>query len=63
MARNPNIDCSNGQWTALQAPNGPQRAKIPEADHTSLSERGEITKMVRFPQGIQLLYGTAFDQL
>jgi len=35
MARNPEIDCSNGRLTALRAPNGPQRAKIPEADCTS----------------------------
>jgi len=47
MARNPEIDCSNSQLTALQAPNGPQRAKIPEADWTSpLPESGEATKMV-----------------
>ena len=58
-----NIDCSNSRLTALRAPNGPQRAKIPEADHTSLPERGEVTKMVLFPPGIQLLRGTAFDHL
>jgi len=48
-ARNPEIDCSNSQLTALRAPNGPQRAKIPEADWASpLPERGEVTKMVSF---------------
>jgi len=42
MARNAEIDCSNGRLTALRVPHGPQRAKIPEADHTSpLPERGE----------------------
>jgi len=63
MSRNPNIDCSNGWLTALRAPNGLQRGKIPEADHTSLPERGEVTKMVRLPPGIQLLRGTALDHL
>jgi hypothetical protein len=64
MARNPEIDCSNSRLTALRAPNGPQRAQIPEADWTSpLPERGEVTKMVRIPPGIQLLRGTAFDHL
>jgi len=47
MARNPEIDCCNGRLTALRAPNGPQRAMIPEADWTSpLPERGEVTNMV-----------------
>jgi len=47
MARNPEIDCSNSRLTALRAPAGPQRARIPEADWTSpLPERGEVTKMV-----------------
>ena len=42
MAGNPEIDCCNGPLTALRAPNGPQRTKIPEADRTSpLPERGE----------------------
>jgi len=63
MARNPEIDWSKGRLTALQAPNGPQRAKIPEADHTSLPERGEVTKMVSLPPGIQLLGAAAFDHL
>jgi len=45
MARNPEIDCCNGRLTALRAPNGPQRAKIPEAYRTSpLPERGEGQK-------------------
>jgi len=45
MARNPEIDCSNGRLTALRVPNGPQWAKIPEADRTSpLPERGEAQK-------------------
>jgi len=46
MARNPEIDCSYGRLTALRAPNGRQRAKIPEADLACpLPERGEVTKM------------------
>jgi len=45
MARNPEIDCSNGRLAALRAPNGPQRAKIPEADWTSpLPEHGEVNQ-------------------
>jgi len=63
MARNPEIDCCNGRLTALRAPNGPQRAKIPEADHTSMPECGEVTKIVRLPPGIQLLGAAAFDHL
>jgi len=63
MTRNPEIDWSKGRLTALRAPNGPQRAKIPEADHTSLPERGEGTKMVHFPQGIQLLGAAGSDHL
>jgi len=63
MARNLEIDWSNGRLTALRARNGPQRAKIPEADHTSLPERGEVTKVVRLPPGIQLLGAAAFDHL
>jgi hypothetical protein len=31
-ARNPEIDWTNGGLTALRTQNGPQRAKIPEAD-------------------------------
>jgi len=47
MARNPEINCSSGRLTALQSPNGPQQAKIPEADWTSpLPEHGEVTKMM-----------------
>jgi len=47
MVRNPEINCSNIRLTALRAPSGLQRAKIPEADWTSpLRERGEVTKMV-----------------
>jgi len=47
MARNPEIDCSNGRLTALRAPDGAQRAKIPEADWISpLPEPGEATNMV-----------------
>jgi hypothetical protein len=47
MARTPEIDFNNSRLTALGEPNGPQRAKIPEADCTSpLPERCEITRMV-----------------
>jgi hypothetical protein len=64
MARNPEIDCSNGRLTALRAPNGPQRAKIPEADWTSpLPERGEENTNDEPPLGIQLLGDTALDHL
>jgi hypothetical protein len=56
MARNPGIDCTNGRLRALRAPNGPQRAKVPEADRTSpLPERGEGHKIIS-PT-------TAFDHL
>jgi len=49
MARNPEIDWSNGRLTALWTPNGVQRAKIPEADRTSpLPERGEGHKNRKF---------------
>jgi hypothetical protein len=45
-------------------PNGPQRAKIPEADHASpLPERGEGNTIVDPPPDIQLLGATAFDHL
>jgi len=63
VARNPEIDLSKGRLTALRASNGPQRAKIPEADHTSQPERGEGTKMVHVPPGIQLVGAAAFDHL
>jgi len=63
MARNPEIVWRKGRLTALRAPNGPPQAKIPEADHTSLPKRGEVTKMVRLPTGIQLLGAAAFDHL
>jgi len=46
IAKNPEIDWSYSQLTALQAPHGLQQAKSPEADHTSLPERGVVTKMV-----------------
>jgi hypothetical protein len=47
MTTNPEIDGSKSELTALRAPNGPQRAKIPEADWTSpLPERGEVAKIL-----------------
>jgi len=62
--RNPEIDWTKGRLTALRTPNGPQRAKIPEADHTSpLPERGEGTTNVDPPPDIQLLGATTFDHL
>jgi hypothetical protein len=63
-ARNPEIDWTKGRMTALRTPNGPQRAKIPEADHASpLPERGEGNTNVDPPPDIQLLGATAFDHL
>jgi len=44
-------------------PYGRHRAKIPEADHTSLPERGEATKNVEPSLGIQQLGATAFEDL
>jgi len=56
MARNPEIDCCNGRLTAQRVPNGPQRAKVPEADRTSpLPERGAGHKIIS--------PATAFDHL
>jgi len=41
-ATNPEIDWTNDRFRALRTPNGPQLAKIPEADDASpLPERGE----------------------
>jgi hypothetical protein len=63
-ARNPEIDWTKGQLTALRTPNGPLQAKIPEADHASpLPERGEGKTNVDPPPDIQLLGATAFDYL
>jgi len=64
MARNREIDCSNGQVTALEAPDGPQRAKIPEPDLTRpLPERGVVTKIVILLQRLQQVGATAFDNI
>jgi hypothetical protein len=50
--------------TALQAPNGPQRAKIPETDWTCLlPERGEENTNDEPPLCFQLLEANAFDHL
>jgi hypothetical protein len=62
--RNPEIDWTNGRWTALQTPNGPQRATIPKVDHARpLPERGEGNTNVDPPPDLQLLGATAFDHL
>jgi hypothetical protein len=45
-------------------PNGPQQAKIPEADHASpLPERGEENTTDEPPPDIQLLGATSFGYL
>jgi len=63
-ARNPEIDWTKGQLTALRMPNGAQRAKIPEADNASpLPERGEGNTNVDPPPDIQQLGATGFDHL
>ena len=63
-ARNPEIDWTRGRLTALRTPNGPQRAKIPEAYRTSpLPERGEENTNDEPPPDIQLLGTTAFGHL
>jgi hypothetical protein len=63
-ARNPEIDWTKGRLTALRTPNGPQWAKIPEADHASpLPERGEENTNDEPPPDIQLLGATAFGHL
>jgi hypothetical protein len=63
-ARNLEIDWSKGRLTALQTPNGPQRAKIPEADRASpLPERGEENTNDEPPPDIKLLGATAFGHL
>jgi hypothetical protein len=63
-ARNPETNWTKGQLTALRTPNGPQRAKIPEADHaSSLPERGEGDTNVDPSPDIQLLGATAFNHL
>jgi hypothetical protein len=47
MARNREIDWTNGQLTALQVPNGAQWANLQEADRTSpLLEHGEGHKII-----------------
>jgi len=50
--------------TALQTPNGPQWAKIPEADHASpLPEHSEGNTNIDPPPDIQLLGATTFGHL
>ena len=59
--RNPEIDWTKGGLTALRTPDGPQRAKIAEADRPSpLPERGEENTNDELPPDIQLLGATAF---
>jgi len=63
-ARNPEMDWTKCQLTALRTPTGPQRAKIPGADHASpLLEHGEGNPNVDPPPGLELLGATAFDHL
>jgi len=62
--RNPEIDWTKGPLTALQTPNGPQWAKIPEADRArALPECGEENTNDEPPPDIQLLRATAFGHL
>jgi hypothetical protein len=62
-ARNLEIDWNTGRLTALRTPNGPSRAKIPEAEGPSpLPERSEANTIVDPPPDIQLLGATAFRQ-
>jgi len=50
--------------TALRTPNGPQRAKIPEADRVNpLPERGEENTNDEPPPNIELIGATAFSHL
>jgi hypothetical protein len=63
-ARIPEIDWTKGRLTALRTPNGPQWAKIPEADQASpLPEHGEGNTNVDPLPDIRLLGATAFDHL
>jgi hypothetical protein len=63
-ARNPEINWTKGRLTALRTPNGPQRAKIAESYHASPApEPGEGNTNVDPPLDIQLLWGTAFNDL
>jgi hypothetical protein len=63
-ARNPEIDWTKGRLTALRTPNGPQWAKIPEADRASpLPERSEENTNYEPPPDIKLLGSTAFGHL
>ena len=61
--RNPDIDRTKVQLTTLRTPNGPQRAKIPEADCASPRlEPGEGNTNEEPQPDNQLLGGTAFGQ-
>jgi hypothetical protein len=52
--RNPDIDWTNGRWTAPRARNGPQRAHFPELYHAScLPEPCERNTNVAPPTDIQ----------
>jgi len=63
-ARNPEIDWTKGQLTALRTPNGIQWAKIQEADRASpLPECSEKNTNDEPPPDSQLLGATTFDHL
>jgi len=63
-ARNPEIDWTEGHLTALRTANGPEREKIPEADHASpLPEHGEENSNDDPPQDIQPLGAASFGHL
>jgi hypothetical protein len=63
-ARNPEIDWINGQLTAQRMPNGPQQAKIPEADRAiPLPKHGEENTNDEHLPVIQLLRAAAFGHI
>jgi len=63
-AKNPEIDWTNGRITALPAPDGPQRAKIPEGDRASPQpECGEEDTNDERPPDVQFVGATAFGYL
>jgi len=63
-ARNPDIDWTKGQLTALRTPNGLQRAKITETNRPSpLPECGEENTNDEPPPDIQLLWATSLGYI
>jgi len=50
MARNPEVDCSQGRLKTMQAHHEEQWAQIATADQTSLPQCGDVMKMVSLLQ-------------